>query len=68
LLAAYFEIVEQRDFGGTLLQPLLADIIHNFDPEGKSEDAAQLDTLFKEEQRLITIGELPRNFTLVVCR
>jgi SAM-dependent methyltransferase len=68
LLSAYFELVERRDFGGTILQPLLADIVHNFEPEVRSEDAEILQALFVEEQRLIASGELANHFTLVVCR
>lgn len=61
-----FDIVERRDFGGTLLQLVLDDIAGNF--EDNPEDRAVLQTLFDEEHRLISSGELTSDFTLVIAR
>jgi SAM-dependent methyltransferase len=68
LLGAYFEVVETRNYGGTILQPLLADLIHNFHPEESVEDAEILRSLFAEEQRLIIEGIIPSNFVLLVVK
>jgi O-antigen biosynthesis protein len=68
LLETYFEIVDRRPYGGTILHWLLADIIHNFDPDARPEDAAELDRLFAEERRLIEEGVLQDNFELLIVR
>ncbi len=68
LLATYFEIVDRRPYGGTILQWLLADIAANFDPEHRPEDAAELDRLFGEERRLLRSGALASNFAVLVVR
>jgi SAM-dependent methyltransferase len=68
LLGAYFEVVETRKYGGTILQPLLADLVHNFHPEEATEDAEILRQLFAEEQRLISEGTIPANFVLTVVK
>jgi O-antigen biosynthesis protein len=68
LLETYFDVVERRPYGGTLLQWLLADIVHNFEPELRQEDAAELDRLFDEERRLLREGVLENNFSLMLVR
>ena len=68
LLATYFEIVDRRPYGGTILQWLLADIAFNFDPEQRPQDAAELDRLFAEERRLLRNGVLKSNFAVIVAR
>lgn len=68
LLATYFEIVDRRPYGGTILHWLLADIAFNFDAEHRPEDAAQLDRLFAEERRLLRSGVLKSNFAVIVAR
>jgi SAM-dependent methyltransferase len=68
LLGAYFEIVETRNYGGTILQPLLADIVHNFHPDESEEDAEILRGLFAEEQYLISKGVIPPNFVLTIVK
>ena len=63
---ARFELVEARDFGGTLLQLVLEDIVGNF--RDTPEDIAVLQSLFDEEQALLASGELHSDFTLRVMR
>ena len=59
-------LVEARDFGGTLLQLVLEDIVGNF--RDTPEDIAVLQSLFDEEQALLASGELQSDFTLRVMR
>ena len=61
-----FTIVEKTDFGGTLLQLTLGDIVGNF--SDTVEDRKILQGLFDEEQRLLKSGELESDFTLMVMR
>jgi hypothetical protein len=68
VLERSFDVVERRDYGGTLLHPLLADIAHNFQPFERTEDELVLRALFAEEQRLIREGILQSNFTFMVLR
>lgn len=63
---ARFDLVEARDFGGTLLQLVLEDIVGNF--RDTPEDIAVLQSLFDEEQALLASGELQSDFTLRVMR
>ncbi len=68
LVSVYFDIVNRRDYGGTILQPLLGNIIHNFKPEQVPEHAELLNLLFEEEQKLIRDGILQSNFTVLVLK
>lgn len=65
--AARFELVEQRAFGGTLLQFMLADIIANFDPDD-ARDAAVLRLLTLLETELIEAGTIGSDFVFAVYR
>jgi hypothetical protein len=67
LVDSHFEIIERIDFGGTILQLLLQDIAGNFAPEN-ARDVAVLDLLWMLEDRLISAGQLPSDFTLLVAR
>lgn len=67
LLRQMFEVVEERAYGGTLLQMLLADISHHFladDPEAQ----CFLALLFEWEDQLLASGEIQSDFVLAVCR
>lgn len=68
LLKTYFEVVELRPYGGTLLHVLLAETAHNFEPETRPEDARELDRLFDEERRLLRDGVLESNFAVLLVR
>lgn len=61
-----FEVLEKIDFGGTVLQLVLADIVGNF--SDTPADRALLQSLFDEEQRLLESGMLGSDFTLMVMR
>lgn len=65
LLEARFEILYRADFGGTLLQFLLADIAANFSPDDP-KDVALLDLLSLFEEVLIAERVLPSDFAFFV--
>ena len=65
LLATWFDIVEQRGYGGGLLHWLLDGIAGNFRGERGSE---ALSLLFDIEDRLTALGELQHDFVVVVAR
>ena len=66
LLSEYFEIIERRDFGGTLLHLVLDNIAGNLEED--DEGRAILRHLIAEEKRLLDSGELESDFTLLVAR
>lgn len=66
LLYSQFDILERRDFGGTLLNLILEDIAGNF--TDAPDDLAVLKELFDVEQTLIRSGELSSDFTIIVAR
>ncbi len=61
-----FDVLEKTDFGGTLLQLVLGDIVGNF--SDTLEDRRVLQSIFDEEKRLIGNGELESDFTLMIMR
>ncbi|MDO9319463.1 MAG: class I SAM-dependent methyltransferase [Gammaproteobacteria bacterium] len=65
-LQKHFEIVDQKDFGGTLLQLVLEDIVGNFSDQ--KQDREILQSLFDAEQVLLKSGILSSDFTLIVAR
>jgi hypothetical protein len=67
LIRQRFEIVQQTDFGGTILHMLLSDIVGNFDPESEA-DVTIVRLLCYLEKTLIAEGVLPSDFTLIVAR
>jgi O-antigen biosynthesis protein len=62
-----FEIVVRADYGGTILNPLLEHLIHNFDPLDE-KDAALVRVLAAAEALLIDSGVLPNDFTAIAAR
>ena len=66
VLNANFEIVEKRDFGGTLLHLILNDIAGNFSESATHVDL--LNMLIGEEKRLIEQKEIDSDFTLVIAK
>ncbi|HMI99751.1 MAG TPA: class I SAM-dependent methyltransferase [Gaiellaceae bacterium] len=67
LIDERFEIVHRADFGGTLLQFVLADIAGNFDP-ADPKDVAMIDLVCLYEKTLIDEGVLPSDFVYLVAR
>ncbi len=65
-LERQFEIIERRDFGGTLLHLVLDNIAGNL--SDSDEGKTILRNLFAEERRLIESGEIGSDFTLLVAR
>lgn len=62
-----FDILERRDYGGSILNPLLAGIVANFDLSNQ-EDAAILRLLALTERLLLREAGLPSDFTVLVAR
>lgn len=67
LLKRHFNIIEKRDFGGTLLNVLLHNIAGNFD-EGNAEDIAFLELLSYFERTLVAEEVLPSDFTFIIAK
>jgi len=72
LLEQHFEIVERRNYGGTIVHMLFDDIAHNFlDENGreKGEEARRLiDLCFQVEDVLLEMGDIQSDFAMFVCR
>ena len=62
-----FEIMYRADYGGTLLQFALADIVGNFQQDDP-KDTALLDMVCLFEETLIDKGVIPSDFAFIVCR
>ena len=67
LMEQRFDVINRIDYGGTLVNLLLDNIIVNFD-ERKSEDLAILKLLFYLEKKMISNEMLPSDFTMIVSR
>jgi SAM-dependent methyltransferase len=61
------EIVEQIDYGGSLLMVVLSGIAQNFD-SAVPEHRVVLDRLYRAERSVLASGELPSDFTFLVAR
>ncbi|MBU0703697.1 MAG: class I SAM-dependent methyltransferase [Chloroflexi bacterium] len=72
LLEHHFEIVERKDYGGTIIHPLFNDIAHNFlgdDGQEKDEEACRLlELCFQIEDTLLELGDIQSDFALLVCK
>jgi len=67
VLAQSFEILERRDFGGTILQKLLENIVGNFRPINPDHSTI-VRLLIAFESLLIEEGLLPSDFTYIIGR
>jgi SAM-dependent methyltransferase len=67
LLPQYFDVVEVRGYGGTLLHLLLDDIAGNF-METDPASMRYLESLFEMEDRMIESGRLPHDFAVIIAR
>jgi SAM-dependent methyltransferase len=72
LLERHFEIVERKDYGGTILHMLFDDIAANFlgeDGQEKDEQARRLiDLCFRVEDTLLELGDIESDFALLICK
>ena len=62
-----FEIVEIREYGGTLLQLLFSEIAHNF-ISSEPEIKRWLKICFEIEDLLLAEKELNSDFIVAVCK
>lgn len=67
ILKEYFELVEEKAWGGTINQLLFGDIAGNFDTEN-AHHAAIVELLIRYENTLILHGILPSDFKLYIAR
>ena len=63
----FFEVLDVREIGGTVLHPVLEGIIGNFD-EGDPLDSALLVSLMRLEESMLASGRLSSDFVMAVCR
>jgi SAM-dependent methyltransferase len=63
----FFEVLEERPYGGTVLQHLLYDVVQNFDPAALP-DVRLLALVCLLEEGLIRSRALPSDYTLTVAR
>jgi ubiquinone/menaquinone biosynthesis C-methylase UbiE len=66
LLHKHFEVIEEKDMGGTILLMLFANIIDNFDIS-KEEDLTLLNLLCYFEKFAIVEKEIPSDFKLLIA-
>jgi SAM-dependent methyltransferase len=66
VLMIFFDILEERPYGGTLLHMGLADIAQNFDVD-RPEDVAHLERFFDIEDQALATGTLPSDFTVITA-
>lgn len=67
LLEKYFDVIEKKNFGGTLLHMLLQDIVGNFDPDDP-KDAAALNLMIYLEDILIREKVIQSNFVFMILK
>lgn len=67
LLRRWFEVLEVRGYGGTLLHLALEGIAGNF-PEADPVARAHLEAMFRIEDRLIASGVLSHDFVVAIAR
>ena len=66
VLRGYFELIDVKEYGGTILHPLLDSIAGNFDPE-KAEDRTWIEWLFQAEDALLAAGDVSSDFVVVIA-
>jgi SAM-dependent methyltransferase/predicted O-methyltransferase YrrM len=65
-LDEYFEVIEARPIGGTLLHLALGDIAQNFDPDSP-EDRRQMERCFAIEDRALAEGAITSDFVIITA-
>jgi 2-polyprenyl-3-methyl-5-hydroxy-6-metoxy-1,4-benzoquinol methylase len=68
VLQRYFEIVEKKDWGGNIVQYLLADIAGNFIDDKLEHGQAYLRMILNIEETFLQTGELESDYTYIVAR
>jgi SAM-dependent methyltransferase len=66
-LSRHFQIVEQRDYGGTILNLLLSGIAGNFDSRAR-RDRKLLRMLFDVEDQMLASGNIASDFSVIIAR
>lgn len=67
VLPTYFDVLEKRDLGGSILHLLLDGIAGNFDYDNP-KDMRLLKMIFEMEDTFMEIGEIQSDFALVIAR
>lgn len=67
VLRGYFELIDVKEYGGTILHPLLDSIAGNFDPE-REEDRAWIEWLFQADDALLASGDVTSDFAVIIAR
>jgi SAM-dependent methyltransferase len=67
LLPLYFDILEVKGIGGTILHMLLEGIAGNF-AENDARAVSYLEAIFQTEDQLITNGTLQHDFAVIIAR
>ncbi|MBS2023129.1 MAG: class I SAM-dependent methyltransferase [Deltaproteobacteria bacterium] len=67
VLEQHFEILERKDYGGTILQKLFENIMGNFSNEDAAH-RAMVRLLIEVESILIEAGVIPSDFTFLIAR
>lgn len=67
LLCQIFDVIEVREYGGTILNLLLMGIAHNFLVED-AETQRFLEFCFEAEDLLLKSGEIQSNFVVAICK
>ncbi|MEO8432795.1 MAG: class I SAM-dependent methyltransferase [Acidobacteriota bacterium] len=67
VLRASMDVLEEIPYGGSLLSPLLYELVANFDEE-RPEDEALLRGLCERESALMAEGRLPSDYVVAAAR
>jgi SAM-dependent methyltransferase len=67
VLPVYFDVLEKRDLGGSILHLLLDGIAGNFDYDNP-KDMRLLEMIFEIEDTFMEIGEIQSDFAFVIAR
>jgi SAM-dependent methyltransferase len=65
-LLPFFNVIEERRIGGTLLHLALGEIAQNFDPES-AEDSTRLEAFFALEDRAMAEGAIGSDFVILTA-
>jgi ubiquinone/menaquinone biosynthesis C-methylase UbiE len=63
----YFNVIDRRDYGGTIMRPFFNRILLNWDFEGNPKDRAIAELIILLEHELIRNGVIPTHNAVVVA-